>query len=200
MYKIYYNNKEIILSDDFILNFENHDGLFYKYFDNQELTSIMSFFFKITKINNIFIQHKDIDELLQIFSAHFTCIEAAGGLITNNKKQFLFINRLDKWDLPKGKLEKKESPQDAAIREVKEECGLKDVTLGNHIINTYHIYREGKKAYLKKTYWYEMTSNDKELTPQEEENIKAAIWVNKNNLDLQIKNTYPSIIDVLNGK
>ena len=35
-------------------------------------------------------------------------IEAAGGLVTNQKGQHLFIYRNDKWDLPKGKIEKKE--------------------------------------------------------------------------------------------
>ena len=36
----------------------------------------------------------------------------------------LFIYRFNKWDLPKGKLNKGEKKQDCAIREVEEECGI----------------------------------------------------------------------------
>ena len=34
------------------------------------------------------------------------------------------IQRLGDWDLPKGKVEKREGVEAAAVREVQEECGL----------------------------------------------------------------------------
>ena len=53
-----------------------------------------------------------------------TLIEAAGGLVINRKGEYLFIYRNDKWDLPKGKLEKGERKRQGAVREVEEECGI----------------------------------------------------------------------------
>ena len=51
-------------------------------------------------------------------------IEAAGGLVKNENGDYLFIYRNDKWDLPKGKIEKDEKTKVAAVREVEEECGI----------------------------------------------------------------------------
>ncbi|MBK8711560.1 MAG: NUDIX domain-containing protein [Niastella sp.] len=61
-----------------------------------------------------------------MFSRQFTFIEAAGGLVQNEDKEILFIYRSGKWDLPKGKIEKKETPQIAATRKIQEETGLKN--------------------------------------------------------------------------
>lgn len=63
-------------------------------------------------------------------------IEAAGGLIVNQKKEILFIYRNGKWDLPKGKIESEENPPEAALREVKEETGLKNVKLVHSLLDT----------------------------------------------------------------
>ena len=41
----------------------------------------------------------------------FPLVQAAGGLVENKNKQFLFICRNNKWDLPKGKIEKKKKFQ-----------------------------------------------------------------------------------------
>ena len=46
---------------------------------------------------------------------------AAGGLVFNAHEELLMIERWDRWDLPKGKVEKGESLPDAAWREVEEE-------------------------------------------------------------------------------
>lgn len=59
-------------------------------------------------------------------------ILAAGGLVKNTEDQWLLIFRLGKWDLPKGKLENGETPEAAALREVEEECGIKNCQLLNH--------------------------------------------------------------------
>lgn len=58
----------------------------------------------------------------------------AGGCIINDKREVLLQKRGDcnKWGFPGGALELGETPQMAAIREVKEETGL-DVTVGKLI-------------------------------------------------------------------
>src|SRR5204863_7675563 len=50
----------------------------------------------------------DFEKLKKAFFKHFTVIEAAGGIVQNEEKDLLFIFRRGKWDLPKGKMEKKE--------------------------------------------------------------------------------------------
>ena len=48
--------------------------------------------------------------------------------------------RLGVWDLPKGKVEKSEDIEQAAVREVQEECGLVDVRLVAPLTSTWHTY------------------------------------------------------------
>lgn len=133
------------------------------------------------------------------FRKQFKYIYAAGGLI-EKAGYYLFIYRLKKWDLPKGKLDKGESPQEAAIRECEEECGITQLSITKELSPSYHIY-EHKNAYaLKKTFWYAMSTKHTEiLIPQIEEHIEKVEWFDK--LQIQehvIKNTYPAILDVLN--
>ena len=42
--------------------------------------------------------------------------------VLNPQKEILFIYRNDTWDLPKGMVEKEESIEATALREVAEEC------------------------------------------------------------------------------
>ena len=66
----------------------------------------------------------------------YQLVEAAGGVVFNQDQHVLWMYRLGKWDLPKGKLEKNEKFETAAVREVEEECNVKAV-LGKK--NLYHL-------------------------------------------------------------
>ena len=131
------------------------------------------------------------------FCNEFIVIEAAGGLIKNKEGQYLFIYRHDKWDLPKGKLDKGEKTDAAAIRECQEECGIQQIDLKEFLTNTYHIYFYKKGWALKKTYWYLMESEEKNLTPQLEESITEVAWKYPNEIPEMLSNTYFNIMDVL---
>ncbi|MBE9490133.1 MAG: NUDIX domain-containing protein, partial [Bacteroidetes bacterium] len=124
---------------------------------------------------------------------NFKVIEAAGGVVQNDEKAVLFIFRNKKWDLPKGKVEKDESIQETALREVEEECGVFDLKLGDFITKTYHIYEYKKQQILKISHWYKMKSSTKSLKPQIEEDITEVVWKNDNQIQLALKNTYPNI-------
>lgn len=127
-----------------------------------------------------------------------TLIEAAGGLVKNAEGDYLFIYRNDKWDLPKGKLEKSEKKKEGGVREVEEECGISINKAGKKIISTYHTYIFKGEVVLKKTYWYSMKYKGNEtLTPQLEEGITDVKWFNKGHMEDIKNNTFPSIIDVL---
>jgi len=125
-------------------------------------------------------------------------IEAAGGVVNNEKDEYLLIKRFGIWDLPKGKVENGENTKEAAIREVCEETGLINVTIINNLPSTYHIYYQNKRWFLKKTYWYFMeTQDDISLVPQVKEAITDAVWMKKNDVNIALSNSYRSLFDVL---
>lgn len=143
---------------------------------------------------HVFLNTSDPNSLWEKFQSRFKLIEAAGGLVKNSDKEILFIHRLGKWDLPKGKLEKGENPQEAAVREVEEECGISNLKLEAEVEPTYHMYFHKEKWVLKKTYWFNMYYAGKEkLIPQLEEAIEKAEWVKQSNLEKQLENTYSSL-------
>lgn len=133
------------------------------------------------------------------FFKEFTFIEASGGIVYHTKLDaYLFIFRLNRWDLPKGKIEKNETAQFAAHREIEEECGISNLRLKRHLTNTYHTYNLYGKYWIKKTYWFYFEyAGDSALHPQKEEAITAAKWLKKSELSKVLKNTYGSIKDVL---
>ena len=129
----------------------------------------------------------------------FSRIEAAGGIVRNRKKEYLFIKRLGVWDLPKGKLHKREPVQDGALREVTEETGLTNLAIAKQLPSTYHIYTDRKgREILKETYWFEMMSyEDQLLVPQLEEDITEVKWFTAGVLDIPLQNTYASLRQLL---
>ena len=98
------------------------------------------------------------------------------------------IFRNSKWDLPKGKLEAGENIQECAIREVEEECGVRNLQIVNQLQSTYHTYQLNGKATLKCTYWFKMITNfNDELVPQIKEGITKVAWVDINDISEKYK-------------
>ena len=129
-------------------------------------------------------------------------IIAGGGVVVNENNQVLFIYRRKKWDLPKGKLDPGEDIKACAIREVMEETGIRDLTIGNLIIVTTHSYEENGMNMQKETHWFEMkasTVDNSTLTPQLEEDIEKIEWVSPENLEEYLSETYTTIQQVLNS-
>ena len=139
-----------------------------------------------------------VDYYWSFFKEQFTCIDAAGGLVTNENDELLFIFRKGRWDLPKGKLDAGESLEACAVREVQEETGLQLVELGPHLCNTWHVYHERGAYILKQSIWYKMTASSNEiLVPQTEEDITSIKWIPQEELSEIMSDTYPSIREVL---
>ncbi|WP_245747713.1 NUDIX hydrolase [Parapedobacter koreensis] len=159
--------------------------------------------FKESRQNKLFITYfiliKNTKEFFSLIKKRIKVIKASGGLVKNGEGDYLFIHRLGKWDLPKGKVDEAESMKQAAVREVEEECGIKVDYLGPKILTTYHAYLLKGELVLKKTNWYEMGVNKvPRLKPQIEEDITAAIWLEKDKFSKIRQNTYPLIEDILN--
>jgi 8-oxo-dGTP pyrophosphatase MutT (NUDIX family) len=138
--------------------------------------------------------YRDFDSLY--FDKHFKWIEAAGGCVFA-EDSMLWMFRLGKWDLPKGKIEKGENTQEAALREVEEECGISDLEIQAELEPTYHVYYFKEKWILKKTHWFLMKSGKVELTPQIEEGITEVLWVKMSDIEMQLSNTYPGIRELV---
>lgn len=136
----------------------------------------------------------DVEEAWDKFTRHFVLITAAGGVVENEKGELLFIYRNGKWDMAKGKTEKGENMEECALREVKEECGIKKLNSLGFLITTYHTYNHVNSFYLKQTDWFSMTCSSKEnLVPQKEEGIEKIAWFPKIDLSCPMAGTYASI-------
>ena len=116
-----------------------------------------------------------------IFWAYFMTLHqrviAAGGWVRNEAGELLVIERNGKLDMPKGKLESKETVEVCAVREVQEECRVKRCKITGPAVRTYHCYPDRGEYMLKTTYWYPMvTDYSKKLKPQIDEGITAVYW------------------------
>ena len=184
-----------ILSKSESLNIDLHNVMIKK--NNEQLKDFVLGFEKSDDINiSIIYSDKQEDTIIKIGQL-FKFIEAAGGIVKNNKGELLIIERLGKNDLPKGKVENGEKVEDAAKREIEEECGINKLETIQLLEPTYHTYRLNGKFIFKKTNWYYFlhNGNDKPI-PQTEENITKVEWCNDDNIRSILGNTYNSIIDV----
>lgn len=195
MYKVFINEKKILLSKEKV-NLEKS----IEYTNKNDLENAIELL-ENTSCKEINIYYENIDQLWSDFKLLSKNIDAAGGIVKNTKNEILFIERLGRWDLPKGKAEKGEKIEETAIREVEEETNINKVKIVDFIGCTYHIYitKTKKKRMLKTTYWYAMEyKGNRQGKPQVKEGITAISW--KNNQDIErevLPNTFENIIYIL---
>ena len=199
MYKVFFEERQLILQSlgerlpnaDLVLNLDGSE-------DRAVLQSIIDAFQANTRTIGLCLRSKNLDKTWATFCSLFTEITAAGGVVFNSEAQLLMIYRHDKWDLPKGKLEKGEDTATAAIREVEEECGIDQLTIVRQLPTVYHTYSQKGKNYLKETIWYEMKSDYKgNLVPQTEEGITRVQWMSRKDVILAMENTWSSLRSLL---
>lgn len=142
----------------------------------------------------MFVKSEKPADLLTRFFEDFEPIKAAGGMVINQMGEVLMMLRNGRWDMPKGKVEENEFLRQAALREIREECGVADLSIIRAIKPTYHIYDLDNSKALKTTYWYLVECKDGEnLKPQAEEGIEEVKWVHPADLKPYIADTYPNI-------
>ncbi len=148
-----------------------------------------------SKSVEIIIESNNLDDLEYFAKERVKFMYAAGGVVYKND-QTLFIYRLDKWDLPKGKIEKGEEQSEAALREVEEECNV-SARLEHYLGSTWHAYLnpyKKNKWVIKETYWYVMEClNDQDMKPQEIEGIELVEWKSIAEIEVAMQNTFPNI-------
>lgn len=174
---------EVLVDDVLIMNasFEQIDALLKLMTDK-----------KFKKVHSIFISSREKRKLIDYIKSKFKVIEAAGGIVDKEGK-LLMIYRRKVWDLPKGKLDKGETIEECAVREVEEETGVK-VKIDQEIDAVWHSYIQRKKYILKKTHWYAMHClNDSKMAPQKGEGIKKVEWMSMEEVRKALHDSYRSI-------
>jgi 8-oxo-dGTP pyrophosphatase MutT (NUDIX family) len=203
MYKVFFN--ESIIKFDFEFKKSSNSNIT-KLVDTECYDFVNQLVCDIESTNkgiDFLILHQDISKVWTQFKRHFNIIGAAGGLVQNDESSLLFIKRLGVWDLPKGKIEKRESPENAAIREVEEECGLSELEIIRPLDSTFHIYRSPyltfpKNLVLKETQWFLMHYSGSEIpAPQVEEDIEEVRWISASEMEEVMGNTYSSLREFL---
>lgn len=199
--KLYFDDKPLFLCDalsDEIRVYAHHDdAVLIDEFSHPAVNAMIHEMRREKVHAGIFI-HPDLGTLKKAFWKKFMLIQAGGGLVENGKSEYLFMLRRGKWDLPKGKRDAGESLEQCAIREVGEETGLREVRLEAPLLVTYHTYDENGRHILKETHWFRMTAfGDQSVVPQVEEQISKLVWADRQKIIALVKNTFPSIVDVL---
>lgn len=161
-------------------------------------------------INDFLCHHNDVEfyvlqknELLiyNRLTSFFVFKRAAGGVVYNEKGEVLVMSRFDHYDFPKGHMEAGESPQQTAIREVKEETHINELEIKDNIATTYHIFHAKDSYYLKETQWYSMTTKQIDnLIPQTEEFIEALWWFTAEDIKNNLSKFYPSLQEMIQQK
>lgn len=148
---------------------------------------------KLKKTYSVTFTLKNKKEVIKYLKEKFKVIQAAGGIVQNNENKILFIYRLGKWDLPKGKKDKGEKIKDCAVREVEEETNTK-VKIIKKNCTTWHTYTRYKKFILKKTVWYKMKCiDDSKMKGQKKEKIEKVRWMENKIINEILINSYKSL-------
>jgi 8-oxo-dGTP pyrophosphatase MutT (NUDIX family) len=166
---------------------------------------------EVKKRFNVFVEsgaddafwvHTNPADFFELFQSAFISVQAAGGVVVR-KNKILFIYRNEKWDLPKGKIDRGETAREAALREVEEECGILGHSIVKRLPPTYHMYISPYKKnrgewIFKETFWFEMKYTGSETgTPQQEEGITQIKWFSKKQLDEVWENTYKNLRSII---
>jgi 8-oxo-dGTP diphosphatase len=104
-------------------------------------------------------------------------VQAAGGVVTRTGDgglQFLVVHRphYDDWSLPKGKLERGESAEAGAIREIAEETGVA-VRLGDALPRNEYTDRYGRPKVVH--YWHMTPVGSVDWAPNDE--VDETRWI-----------------------
>lgn len=197
MHRIYFEKRVIIIcsSEDSALTDPN--SIIFHLGKESDIHSLVDMFETSDTLQRVYIPSDNPEIMYQKVCGEFKEVNAAGGLVSNKRGDYLLIRRSGLWDLPKGHQDEGEDISVTALREVQEETGVDNLIMQDLICITDHCYKRDGIWHLKHTWWYSMLYNDPvDLTPQTEEDIAKAAWVARSGLTPYIKDSYASIQEV----
>ena len=189
MYKVFVNEKPLFLTN----TFEKETNFKIYLLETVNIPKVISELF-LNKIQSAYLYHSDEKLIMKTLKSKIPVAKAGGGLVYNANGEVLFIFRNGKWDLPKGGIEKDETMENAAMREVEEETGVSGLKITDKLQKTYHIFKRNGSFKLKITYWFKMETNfTGETYPQEKEGITKAVWLKPSEIETVLGNSYENI-------
>ena len=198
MYKIFHENKALIFPKiesevlDFDATLQESDR-----YDAELLCEFFPEWLNDRDPGDTFIHEVGENAVAAALKETFQMAPAAGGVVVEDGK-FVSIVRHGLPDLPKGHIEKGESPEQAALREVEEETGISKLQIVKALPCTWHCYFEHEEWKLKRTYWYLMHSESElQAKPQTEEGISEVKLIGAEEIDSFLKRTFRSISEIL---
>ncbi|MBR6929349.1 MAG: NUDIX domain-containing protein [Bacteroidales bacterium] len=198
MYKIFHENKSLIFPkiEGDTLNFDTTPQESDRY-DAELLCDFFPEWLDDRDPGDTFIHEVGENAVVEALKTTFRMTPAAGGIVVKDGK-IVSIVRNGIPDLPKGHIEKGESPEQAALREVEEETGIDKLQIVKPLPSTWHCYFEHEEWKLKRTYWYLMESEmDLQAKPQTEEGISEVKLIGTEEIDGFLKRTFRSISEIL---
>ena len=198
MYKIFHENKALIFPkiEGDALKFDATSQESDRY-DADLLCNFLPEWLDERDPGDTFIHEVGESAVALALKETFRMAPAAGGVVMKDGK-FVSIVRKGIPDLPKGHIEKGETPEVAALREVEEETGIGKLHIINELPSTWHCYLEHDEWTLKRTYWYLMESEETiQPKPQTEEGITDIKLIGNEGIEDFLKNTFRSISEIL---
>lgn len=195
MYKVFVNDSPLILTNKLSETVNGNYFMLNGSAINDAIDALAN-----NKLSEAFIYHPNGEEIIRKFTKKIPLVVAAGGVVTNKEGRVLFIYRNDKWDLPKGKLDKGETLEECAIREVMEETAVKGLKIENFLKTTYHVFKRKGKYKLKEVHWFAMkTSYTGKLKGEKKEGIVKVKWKGPKKIKKALKNSYTNIRILFEG-
>jgi len=196
--KIYFGDRKVILTNKVKKTIEKKKGLFLKTGKEPLPKGFMEHYAENPHLPDLYILCKNPGKMYRNMGKSFLLLEAAGGLVLNNRQDLLCIFRRGVWDLPKGKAEPGEKPEQTALREVSEECGLKEgLEIKKFLGYSHHSYALDGQWIIKRTSWFSMKYEGEENpSPQEEEDISRVSWIPLQEASEELSRGYASIGEI----
>ena len=198
MYKIFQENKALVFPkiEGDALKFDATSQESDRY-DADLLCNFLPEWLDERDPGDTFIHEVGEDAVALALKETFRMAPAAGGVVVKDGK-FVSIVRKGIPDLPKGHIEKGETPEVAVLREVEEETGIGKLHIIKELPSTWHCYLEHDEWTLKRTYWYLMESEETiQPKPQTEEGITEIKLIGNEGIEDFLKNTFRSISEIL---
>ena len=190
MYRLFCNNRTLT-ANNFCENLLSVDNKCVKNFD--DLATKIENWLADETIENLDLGDVDGEALACAIKNIFRQAPAAGGVVIIDN-QFVAIERHGIPDLPKGHIEKGETPEVAALREVEEETGITNLEIIKELPSTWHCYLLDNQWTIKKTSWFLMkTTSGMKNIPQTEEGISKVYLVDKEGVNAFEEKTFDSL-------
>lgn len=195
MQVVWYENKALVFASE-----SPADGTPFVRSEGGPDSSPANLLQKFDNSNMLYVLSDDPEAAFRAFRSHMTCVEAAGGLVEDAEGRILMMFRKGRWDLPKGHVEQGETHEAAALREVAEETGLRQVRILGPLTDTRHCYDTYGRWELKRTRWYRMRcTHPAPPVPQREEGITEIEWMRGAELWKAVGSSYGTIRDVFDA-